>query len=45
MTSETKQLVQVSFEKVAPIADVAAELFYKKLFELDPSLRKRIKRS
>jgi len=39
MTTETKQLVQASFEKVAPIADVAAELFYKKLFELDPSLR------
>ena len=39
MTTETKQLVQASFEKVAPIADVAAELFYNKLFELDPSLR------
>ncbi|MBS1903835.1 MAG: hemin receptor [Bacteroidetes bacterium] len=39
MTEQTKQLVQASFEKVAPIADTAAELFYKKLFELDPSLR------
>lgn len=39
MTESTKQLVQGSFEKVAPIADTAAELFYKKLFELDPALR------
>ncbi len=39
MTDTTKQLVQNSFEKVVPIADTAAELFYKKLFELDPSLR------
>jgi len=32
-------LVQASFEKVVPIADVAADLFYTRLFELDPSLR------
>jgi hemoglobin-like flavoprotein len=32
-------LVQSSFAKVVPIADVAAELFYNRLFELDPSLR------
>jgi hemoglobin-like flavoprotein len=32
-------LVQSSFSKVVPIADVAAELFYNRLFELDPSLR------
>jgi hemoglobin-like flavoprotein len=32
------QLVQQSFEKVAPIADAAAALFYARLFELDPSL-------
>jgi class 3 adenylate cyclase/hemoglobin-like flavoprotein len=32
-------LVQSSFEKVKPIADKAAELFYNRLFELDPSLR------
>lgn len=31
-------LVQESFAKVAPIADAAAELFYNRLFELDPSL-------
>lgn len=33
------QLVQESFEKVKPIANVAADLFYGRLFELDPSLR------
>jgi hemoglobin-like flavoprotein len=31
-------LVQDSFAKVAPIAETAAELFYGRLFELDPSL-------
>ena len=39
MTPEQKELVQNSFEQVLPIADVAAELFYERLFELDPSLR------
>jgi hemoglobin-like flavoprotein len=39
MTKETIALVQDSFEKVAPIADTAAALFYGKLFELDPSLK------
>ena len=32
-------LVKTSFQKVAPIADQAAALFYARLFELDPSLR------
>lgn len=31
-------LVQESFAKIEPISDLAATLFYKKLFELDPSL-------
>ena len=39
MTPEQKQLVQSSFAKVAPIAPQAAELFYGRLFELDPSLK------
>jgi hemoglobin-like flavoprotein len=39
MTPEQKMLVQSSFAKVAPIAEAAAELFYGRLFELDPSLR------
>jgi class 3 adenylate cyclase/hemoglobin-like flavoprotein len=33
------ELVQSSFEKVKPIADKTAELFYQRLFELGPSLR------
>lgn len=32
-------LVQSSFAKVVPIAEAAAEIFYSRLFELDPSLR------
>lgn len=32
-------LVQQSFEKVKPIAGLAADLFYNRLFELDPDLR------
>lgn len=39
MTHEQKTLVQDSFARVWLIADTAAELFYGKLFELDPSLR------
>ena len=31
-------LVKESFAKVAPIADVAAGLFYTRLFELDPRM-------
>lgn len=40
MNSEQVKLVQGSFAKVLPIADVAADLFYNRLFELDPSLRR-----
>jgi hemoglobin-like flavoprotein len=39
LTPEQKVLVQQSFALVEPIADTAAELFYARLFELDPSLR------
>jgi len=39
MTPQQKQLVQDSFKKVAPIAPLAADLFYARLFELDPQLR------
>ncbi len=38
MNSEQIRLVQESFEKVVPIADAAAALFYGRLFDLDPSL-------
>jgi hemoglobin-like flavoprotein len=37
------ELVQSSFEKVKPIADKAAELFYQRLFELQPSFRSLFK--
>jgi len=43
MTPEQKQLVQDSFAKVVPIADKAAELFYARLFELDPTLKSLFK--
>ena len=39
MTPEQKKLVKESFAMVLPIADVAAGLFYSRLFELDPALR------
>jgi hemoglobin-like flavoprotein len=39
MTPTQIALVQQTFEQVKPIADVAAGLFYNRLFELDPSLR------
>ena len=38
-TPEQLILVQTSWAKVVPIANVAADLFYGKLFELDPNLR------
>lgn len=43
MTPEQKELVQSSFEKVAPIAPQAAAIFYGKLFEMDPSLKSLFK--
>lgn len=39
MNSDTIKLVRDSWEKVLPIQDVAAKLFYDKLFELDPALK------
>ena len=39
LTTEQLALVQTSWAKVVPIADIAADLFYGKLFELDPELR------
>lgn len=43
MEKKTIQLVQDSWKKVALIAPQAAELFYKNLFEADPSLKKLFK--
>jgi hemoglobin-like flavoprotein len=39
MDAETVALVQTSFAKVKPIAPVAADLFYGRLFETAPHLR------
>ncbi|HKE58387.1 MAG TPA: globin family protein [Pyrinomonadaceae bacterium] len=38
MTKQQIKLVQDSFKQVAPIAETAAQLFYARLFELDPDL-------
>ena len=39
MTPRQITLVQESFQKVAPIADTAAAIFYNRLFVLDPDVR------
>lgn len=39
MSPEQLAIVQSSWAKVVPIAETAADLFYNKLFELDPELR------
>ena len=39
VSDEQKGLVQESFAMVEPIAEQAADLFYGKLFELEPTLR------
>lgn len=43
MTPEQKSLVQETWKMVEPIAPQAAELFYGRLFELDPSLQSLFK--
>jgi hemoglobin-like flavoprotein len=39
MTPEQVALVQQSWQRVVPIKDEAAQLFYRRLFELNPSLQ------
>ena len=39
MNESQIELVQASFEKVLSIADAAAQLFYTRLFQIDPKLR------
>jgi len=39
MTPDQISLVQDSFKKVVPIADVAADLFYGRLFEIAPEVK------
>jgi hemoglobin-like flavoprotein len=43
MTPKQIELVQTTWEKVVPIADQAAGLFYNRLFELDPELKPMFK--
>jgi hemoglobin-like flavoprotein len=40
LTPVQKTLVQESFATIIPIADDAAALFYRRLFDLDPSLER-----
>ena len=40
MTPEQITLVQQSFAKVAPISEAASALFYDRLFEVAPSVRR-----
>jgi nitric oxide dioxygenase len=39
ISARDKKLVQESFTKVVPMSDAAAKIFYKKLFEMDPTLK------
>ncbi len=43
MNSDQIKLVQKTFEKVRPISEVVAELFYNRLFELNPSFKSLFK--
>ena len=43
MTPEQKQVIRTSFEQVKRITDVAATLFYGRLFDLDPNLERLFK--
>ncbi|MHA1134281.1 MAG: globin domain-containing protein [Alphaproteobacteria bacterium] len=41
LTAEQKRLIRVSYLKVEPALELVAQLFFLKLFRLDPSLRKK----
>ena len=43
MTPRQVELVQTSWAAVDPIAEAAADIFYRKLFALDPSLKRMFK--
>jgi hemoglobin-like flavoprotein len=45
MTPRQVELIRESWTKVEPIADVASTLFYDRLFELDPTLRRLFRRT
>ena len=40
MTPEQTRLVRHTWNQVAPSADAAADMFYRRLFEIDPATRK-----
>ena len=40
ISPQDKQLLKTTWSMVAPISDVAAGLFYDRLFTLDPSLQR-----
>lgn len=39
MKKDDVRRVQISFQRVTPMAPAVAEMFYNRLFELDPSLK------
>lgn len=39
VTLRQKELVQDTWERVAPDSEIAARLFYDRLFEINPQLR------
>ncbi|MGH6735357.1 MAG: globin domain-containing protein [Methyloceanibacter sp.] len=41
LTAEQKRLIRLSFLRVEPALDLVAQLFFLKLFRLDPTLRKK----
>ncbi|MHC4268084.1 MAG: globin family protein [Planctomycetota bacterium] len=43
MNDDQVRIVQETFGKVRPISETAAELFYKRLFELNPSFKSLFK--
>ena len=43
MTPHQIALIQESWRKVLPISDIAAELFYSRLFALEPSIKPMFK--
>jgi len=45
VTPRQQTLIRESWTQVAPIADAAATIFYDRLFELDPSLRRLFSRT
>ena len=45
MTPTQQQLIRSTWGQVTPIADTAAQLFYERLFELDPTLRRLFSRT